>query len=76
LARDADNSYLELDPAGGGPMDDLLGHSTLSARLLASGKRFCCLYTDVANPTSNAVYKRVGYAPIRDDVDIDFIELS
>jgi hypothetical protein len=26
LARDAESSYLELDPAGG-PMDDLLGHS-------------------------------------------------
>jgi ribosomal protein S27E len=27
LVRDAENSFLELDPAGGGPMDDLLGHS-------------------------------------------------
>jgi len=27
LARDAENSYLELDPEAGGPMDDLLGHS-------------------------------------------------
>jgi hypothetical protein len=27
LARDAENSYLELAPEGGGPMDDLLGHS-------------------------------------------------
>jgi hypothetical protein len=27
LARDADSSYLELDPGSGGPMDDLLGHS-------------------------------------------------
>ncbi len=27
LARDAENSYLELDPEGGGPMADLLGHS-------------------------------------------------
>jgi hypothetical protein len=27
LARDAESSYLELDPTAGGPMDDLLGHS-------------------------------------------------
>jgi ribosomal protein S27E len=27
LARDAEESFLELDPAGCGPMDDLLGHS-------------------------------------------------
>lgn len=27
LARDAEESFLELDSAGGGPMDDLLGHS-------------------------------------------------
>jgi hypothetical protein len=27
LARDAESSYLALDPAAGGPMDDLLGHS-------------------------------------------------
>jgi hypothetical protein len=27
LARDAESSYLELDPAAGGAMDDLLGHS-------------------------------------------------
>jgi ribosomal protein S27E len=27
LARDAEQSYLELDPAAGGPLDDLIGHS-------------------------------------------------
>jgi hypothetical protein len=27
LARDAEESFRELDPASGGPMDDLLGHS-------------------------------------------------
>ena len=28
MARDAENSYLELDPAAGGPLDDLIGHVT------------------------------------------------
>jgi hypothetical protein len=27
LARDAESSYLELDAAAGGPLDDLIGHS-------------------------------------------------
>jgi uncharacterized protein len=41
--------------------------SALSAMLLSSGKRFCCLYTDLANPISNSIYAKVGYRPVRDD---------
>ena len=33
----------------------------LSAEGLARGKDFCVLYTDLANPTSNAIYQRLGY---------------
>ena len=29
--------------------------------LLDNGYQFCCLYTDLANPTSNAIYRRIGY---------------
>lgn len=29
--------------------------------LLEGGRRFCCLFTDLANPTSNAIYERIGY---------------
>ncbi len=43
--------------------------AALSAQLLASGRRFCFLYTDLANPTSNAVYGRVGYVPVCDAAD-------
>ena len=46
--------------------------ATLSDALLQSGRRFCCLYTDIANPTSNSIYAKIGYRPIRDDVEIDF----
>lgn len=46
--------------------------ATLSDALLKSGRRFCCLYTDLANPTSNSIYAKIGYRPIRDDVEIDF----
>jgi GNAT superfamily N-acetyltransferase len=30
------------------------------------------LYTDLANPTSNAIYQRLGYRPVRDEVVIAF----
>jgi predicted GNAT family acetyltransferase len=40
--------------------------AALSQLLLDRGNRFCCLYTDLANPTSNAIYRRIGYQPVRD----------
>jgi predicted GNAT family acetyltransferase len=36
------------------------------------GKRFCFLYTDLANPTSNAIYLRLGYRPVCDSREIAF----
>jgi len=36
----------------------------VTRRMLASGRRFCVLYTDASNPTSNAIYTRIGYKPI------------
>lgn len=47
--------------------------ATLSRRLLDGGKSFCCLYTDLANPTSNSIYRRIGYVQIREDCEIDFV---
>ena len=44
----------------------------LSRRVLGSGKRFCCLYTDLDYPTSNAIYHRIGYKPVQDALDIEF----
>jgi len=40
--------------------------AALSARLLSEGRAFCCLYTDLANPTSNRIYQRIGYRPVVD----------
>lgn len=34
-------------------------------RLLDQGRDRCLLFTDLANPTSNAIYVRIGYQPIR-----------
>ena len=38
----------------------------LSRALLEEGFRMCVLFTDLANPTSNSVYTRIGYAPVCD----------
>ena len=34
--------------------------------LLDGGRRFCFLFTDLANPTSNSIYQRIGYEPVSD----------
>lgn len=44
----------------------------LTARLLAGGRSLCFLFTDRANPTSNAIYQRVGYRPVADVTDWRF----
>jgi uncharacterized protein len=40
--------------------------AALSEMLLASGRRFCFLFTDLANPVSNSIYARIGYRPVCD----------
>jgi predicted GNAT family acetyltransferase len=47
--------------------------AALSRQLLDQGNAYCCLYTDVANPTSNAIYRRIGYLPV---CDAGFYDLS
>jgi predicted GNAT family acetyltransferase len=38
----------------------------LTQQLLDRGRRFCFLFTDLSNPTSNSIYQRVGYRPVTD----------
>lgn len=38
----------------------------LSQKMLDSGKKFCVLYTDLTNPTSNKIYQNVGYREVCD----------
>jgi uncharacterized protein len=43
--------------------------SALTAALteqLLERRRFCFLFTDLANPTSNSIYQRIGYRPVTD----------
>ena len=44
----------------------------LTKRLLAGDYKFCSLFTDLANPTSNHIYPKVGYAPLGDTLEFDF----
>jgi predicted GNAT family acetyltransferase len=36
----------------------------LSRRLLADGRSWCLLFADVENPTSMALYRRIGFADV------------
>jgi predicted GNAT family acetyltransferase len=44
----------------------------LTEARLASGAETMVLYTDLANPTSNAIYRRIGYLPLCEAVELDF----
>ena len=45
-----------------------------SAELLASGYAFCFLFTDLTNPTSNAIYQRIGYERVCDSRQVAFFQ--
>jgi uncharacterized protein len=44
----------------------------LSQTLLDGGRSFCFLYTDLANPTSNAIYERIGYVRVCESAMVVF----
>jgi uncharacterized protein len=43
------------------------------ALCLAAGRRFCFLYTDLANPTSNRIYTEIGYEWVCESAEIAFV---
>ena len=46
--------------------------ATLSRQVLDSGFSHCALYTDLANPTANRIYRAIGYRPVQDVMDVLF----
>jgi predicted GNAT family acetyltransferase len=38
----------------------------VSHALMREGRRFCFLYTNLANPTANKIYQAIGYDPVTD----------
>jgi predicted GNAT family acetyltransferase len=49
-----------------------LSQRLLDGRLFEGGRRFCFLYTDLANPTSNAIYERIGYRRVAESAEVVF----
>ena len=47
--------------------------AALSARCLKEGKKFCNLFADLTNPTSNAIYQEIGYRKIGENKHFKFI---
>ena len=46
--------------------------AAVSQGILDDGLRFCFLFTDLANPTSNSIYSRIGYEKVCEMVDYGF----
>lgn len=46
--------------------------AAVSQAQLDAGRRFCFLFTDLANPTANRIYQAIGYRPVRDFAAFDF----
>lgn len=46
--------------------------AAVSQRALDAGAAACMLYTDRANPTSNAIYQRIGYRPVASAGEVRF----
>lgn len=40
--------------------------AALSQEMLDMGRKFCFLFTDLKNPTSNHIYQNIGYEPVSD----------
>lgn len=45
----------------------------LSEYILQSGFKSCGLFTDKANPTSNSIYRKIGYTVLSEFADIEFL---
>jgi hypothetical protein len=58
--------YTPPDLRGRGYASNLV--AAVSQLQLSSGRSFCFLFTDLANPTSNHIYQALGYTPV---VDVD-----
>ena len=47
--------------------------AALSQLLLDGGRRYCFLFTDLSNPTANQIYQAIGYRPVCDVDEYQFL---
>ena len=62
--------YTPFEERGHGYASNLV--AGVSARMLADGAEACFLYTDLQNPTSNAIYRRIGYEQVAESSMVRF----
>ncbi|MCP1183716.1 GNAT family N-acetyltransferase [Paenibacillus sp. 1781tsa1] len=55
---------------GKGYATSIVAH--ISQLALEKGFTKCVLYTDLENPTSNSIYRKIGYMPICDSLQLEF----
>jgi len=46
----------------------------LSKQLLEEGNKYCFLFTDLSNPTSNSIYQKIGYRTVIDENHYKFLK--
>jgi uncharacterized protein len=63
--------YTPPELRGNGYASALVGQMT--AELLNGRHRFCFLFTDLANPTANGIYRRIGYEAVGDVEQYAFV---
>jgi GNAT superfamily N-acetyltransferase len=49
--------------------------AAVSRHARAAGAGDVILFTDLANPTSNSIYQKIGYRPVYDSTEIEFTQL-
>jgi len=49
--------------------------AAVSERAREAGARDVILFTNLANPTSNSVYQKIGCRPVYDSTEIEFTQL-
>ena len=68
---------MRIGPVYTPPADRRRGYASqltawVSQAMLDEGRRYCFLYTDLGNPTSNHIYQVIGYEPVTDAVMVSF----